>query len=155
MTPSTRDTSLSIILNDDDMENDLHVVHNTISEKSSNFELTSNPFGSSVTINIEVQGNYPTLELDIQCDTDTNQVILSQCISGTLAYCIPKCKSTLRNSIIVTLNGNTIKCMVIITSFIANDQHLGDTWRYLASFSQKSTSTFERAQMSLKYISIS
>ena len=81
----------------DDEENN-PTVNSTSTGPPDNFHLSTNPLGPSTTIDITVKGNHSTLSLDLAKHPDSSRLVLRSCIPSTHMACIPRWRSTLRNS---------------------------------------------------------
>ena len=118
-TPHLTDAHLIPPDTDDDIS---PLIRSTATEKPIDFELTSNPFGSSVDITILLKGDHPTLGLDLVHDDDNNRITLASCISSTPAARIPRWRSTLRHATIVAIDHVPINTIDDIKSSITSSR---------------------------------
>ena len=85
-----------------------------------NFVLSSNPLGHSTDITIPINGNHLSLGLRLEIHTDTDRIILRECIPSTPAARIPKWRSTLRDSTIITVDGKPTDTIMQVKSMISD-----------------------------------
>ena len=71
-------------------------------------EFSDNPFDNELNITIDNKGNHPTLGLDVAHHKDFDKVQLLSCSKGTPAGKIPRWRSTLRDSSVLTVNQTPI-----------------------------------------------
>ena len=83
------------------------------------FSLTSNPHGPSFELDLRIKGTDPTLGLELIQDKDTERILLKSCRPSTPAARIPRWRSTLRNSILVEINGTIIDTLTAATQAIS------------------------------------
>jgi len=81
-------------------------------------ELSSNPFGNSVDITIQLKVDHPTLGLELLHHVDKNCITLQRCIPSTPVARIPRWRSTLRDGIIIALDGTPVETITDITKII-------------------------------------
>ena len=111
------------LIPDDPLTNIIHAVNNI--PLSSEFDLSSNPFGPSLNITIKVKGTHPTLGLISSIDNDTSSLILESMAPSTPAHRIPRWKSTLRQSTIIAVDDNPVHNNDELMQCILNARKLG------------------------------
>ena len=72
------------------------------------FHLSTYPFGPSTEFTLPLKGQHPTLGLDLITDPNNSQIVMKSCSPSTPAARIPRWRSTLRNSVIIAVNGAPI-----------------------------------------------
>ena len=123
------------LIPDDSPTNAIHAVNNI--PLSSEFDLSSNPFGPSLNITIKFKGTHPTLGLISSIDNDTSSLILESMSPSTPAHRIPRWKSTLRQSTIIAVDDNPVHNNDEIMQCILNARKLGLKQVFLTFITQE------------------
>mmetsp|Transcript_21547 Transcript_21547/g.25679 ORF Transcript_21547/g.25679 Transcript_21547/m.25679 type:complete len:144 (+) Transcript_21547:643-1074(+) len=83
------------------------------------FCLSTNPFEHSTDITIPIKGNHSTLGLSLALHPDNDCIILRECIPSTPAGRIPRWRSTIRDSTVITVNDISSSSIDNVLSSIA------------------------------------
>lgn len=91
-------------------------------QQSPTFEFTSNPFDNIITVYIDNKGSHPTKGLDVTMNTDFERLQVLACEKGTPAGKIERWRSTIKNGLLLRVNGNEIKSMASLKRIIQENQ---------------------------------
>ena len=83
-------------------------VHTIQQERIAGFTLTDNPYGESILHHTTTRGDHPTLGLKLYCHTDSNRLLLKECLPSTPSAGIPKWRTELRDSVLISVNGTPV-----------------------------------------------
>lgn len=84
--------------------------------------LIDNPFGASVLHHISTRGTHPTLGLILFNHKDNGRLLLKECTSATPSARIPKWRSELRNSILISVNDEPVSCLLDVIKKVASSR---------------------------------
>jgi len=92
-----------------------------------NVWMSTDPFHYRLKINIDLQGNHPTVGLIVKQCPNTDQVQLTNMAPGTPGVRLPEWRSTLRRSILLAINGHAINHPDDVSRVIAEVRAQGAT----------------------------
>ena len=91
-------------MHDIDIVEDEPEIRTIQQENIAGFTLTDNPYGTSLLHHTTTRGDHPTLGMNLYTHTDTNRLLLKECLPSTPSERIPKWRTELRDAVLISVN---------------------------------------------------